>query len=208
MRFACLCCSNALRISSGEVRTIDYKGIIKVNYMKVFLMCTILISCGDKTTSEPTPNNRFLQIANSSEIKEISEVSGIAGVIFFDMSINKELNCIAKDSAPSGEGLKKGAEEERMFNRIFQRFANKCIFFSTAIKTTEPVYKIIRNEKRMPGNLYVFSIYLPQLENSDDLFAEHQIGFFPNEISCVSVEALARDYEIPSTKCKKWDNEF
>ena len=178
-----------------------------MKYVKIFLMLSILISCGDKTTSEPIPNKKSIQITNSSEIKDISEVSGIAGVILLDMSINRELNCIARDAAPSGEGQKKD-ETEKMLNRIFQSFSNKCLLFSKAIKATDPVYKIIRTERRMPENLYAFSIYLPQFEKSDDLYAEHQIGFFPDEISCLSVEALSRAYEIPSTKCKKWSNEF
>jgi hypothetical protein len=178
-----------------------------VKYIKIFLMLSILISCGDNTTSEPILKKKSIQIANSSEIKDISEVSGIAAVILLDMSINRELNCIARDAAPIGEGPKKD-ETEKMLNEIFQSFSNKCLLFSTAIKVTDPVYKIIRTERRMPDNLYKFSIYLPQFEKSDDLYVEHQIAFFPDEISCVSVEALARDYEIPSTKCKKWSNEF
>jgi len=182
-----------------------------VKYIKIFLMLSILISCGDKTTSEPTPNKKLSQIFESPEGKEIFEVSRIAGTIFFDMSVFKELNCIDKDAWQNGEGLKnlKNKDKaEEIVNSIFQSFSNKCVLFSSAIKDTEPVYKIIRTERRMPENLYIFSIYLPHYEKNDDLYVEHQIGLFPDIDSCTSVEALARDYEIPSTKCKKWSNVF
>ena len=179
-----------------------------MKYVNLFLMFIILISCEDKTTPKPTPNKKLSQITESTEWKEIFEVSGIAGTIFFDMSLNKELNCIAKDAWQNGDDLKNKDNAEEIVNSIFLSFSNKCVLFSSAIKATEPVFKNIRTEKRMPNDVYVFSIYLPDLEKSDDLYVEHQIGLFADIDSCTTVETLARDYEIPSTKCKKWSNEF
>lgn len=158
---------------------------MKLRFVIFFLAMVFLFGCNQK---ESKVENKL----NLKVDSELSKISLEAGVIYTDIHLEKELNCLVVTDTPAMHYLKSlGASLEK-----------ECKFFTEALNEALPVFEKIKQEKTLPEDLYAFIVFLPT--ETEETYKSETIGLFSSLQSCERIESIAREYDIPLKKCYKW----
>ena len=137
----------------------------------------------------------------------LKEVNALVAVLDVTVRLNKLTNCLLANSI-SGlqvEGDKKSPQSSSnpILKEIGVQQEGLCKLFEMAENETMVAFDEIRNHRKLLNQQFVFWIFLSK-GNDDEAFSEKQVGLFPSLDSCVKVEEVARDYSIPTRKCREW----
>jgi len=144
-------------------------------------------------------------------------VSSTAAYLELKNSLLKRTKCIASEVArdtklPKEKADKNKPENEaavnRFINAMVDRYKNLCDLFIEVEKNTQPVFKQIQRDQKMPNELYAFSIFLEKTDSNLDepVFTKEEVGLFDSKRSCEVIEAFAHVRNIPVQRCRKWED--
>lgn len=183
------------------------------HFLALVMLVAILLtaSCDEDETPKRT-------IAPEMKIDAaLSKVSPMAAFVSFNMEIQKTMNCITSNGLDKTDLLKKNPEIQesatdinvnRIISEMMDNYKNRCSLFIEVKKTTGPVFEKIKEERKLPSELYVFSVYSKTSGSNEDdiLFKEQEVGLFDSRASCEVIENFAHEKNIPVQQCRKWED--
>ena len=147
----------------------------------------------------------------------LSEISQMAALVQLSMKVQKSTNCMVANSFDTTNLPRKNPDKQKsgtdvylnkIISEMVDSYKNLCSLFIEAEKTTGPVFENIKRERKLPNELYVFSVFSKTSEGNEDgaSFEEQEVGLFDSQASCEVIEKLAHDKGIPVRQCHKWED--
>lgn len=170
-------------------------------YKSIFILFITWVLLAACTKEKPADEKKLALKVD----KKLTEISVHAGLIYTSLHLQKDLNCLAANNISSIDSTK----AKKILQNATRRFQNICDVYQQALSETEPVFNEIKQANSLLPKLYFFQIYLPKYGSNDltnDLIMrEEDIGLFSSLEKCERIELLARSYDIPTRKCKQWN---
>lgn len=166
-------------------------------YKSIFILFITLVLVSACTKEKPTDEKKLGLIVD----KKLTEISAHAGLIYTSMHLQKNLHCSVADQI----SLQDSIEAKKILQNVTRYFQNICDFYQEALSETTPIFNEIKQRNSLLEKLYFFSIYLPDDDDNDFTMKEEDIGLFSSLEKCEKIESLARSYDIPTRKCKQWN---
>lgn len=171
-------------------------------YKSIFILFITWVLLSACAREKPTDEKKLDLIVD----RKLTEISADAGVIYTSMHLQKDLNCLDQISIiDSIDGKIGSIELKKIIQNSKRASQNICDLYQKALSETEPVFNEIKQTNSLLQNLYFFSIYLPNHDSGDLTMREEVIGLFSSLEKCERIELLARSYDIPTRKCKQWN---
>ena len=143
----------------------------------------------------------------------LNGVSISAAYTKLNMSHLKRTHCIMSEidvrlsEKKSDKGKSKAdAIVDRYISDMIDQHKNLCDLFAEVEKNTQSVFEQIKRDRKLPNDLYVFSVFLPTGDgsNNESVFAEEEVGLFGAKHLCETVEKSAHVKNIPVRRCRVW----
>lgn len=140
--------------------------------------------------------------------RTLQEVNGMVAVLEVSVRLNKLTNCMLASSF-----AKLGGESDKESKRLSKNPVLKemiaeqeglCKLYEMAVDETKPTFDEIRDRKKLLSRQFVFSIFQSKKDEDEGSLVEEEVGLFSSLESCSKVEKVARDYAIPTRKCREW----
>lgn len=172
----------------------------------VLLAATLIL--GAIACTKEKPMNAASKKPSIEVDRALQEVNGLVAVLDVTARLNKITNCIFASSFTKlqGEGNKKSKQlsSDTILKELVAEQEGLCKLFEMAVDETKTTFDEIKNRKKLLNQQYVFSIIQSNNDDHDGALTEEEIGLFSSFESCSKVEKVARDYNIPTRKCREW----
>lgn len=187
-----------------------------VRTLRVLLaLLAVMVALGTTACSKEEPR-KVDPVLNVDPV--LDGVSGSAAYMKLKMFHLKQMRCIAAEvvekvrlSEKKSDKGKSGADVvadrvDRLSSYMIDQHKNLCDLFAEVEKNTQPVFEQIKRDRKLPNDLYVFSVFLSTGDgsNNERVFAEEEVGLFGSKHSCETVEEFARVKNIPIRRCRVW----
>lgn len=177
-------------------------------------LLAVIVVLGTTACSKEEPRKRAT-IPGLGVDPGLEGVSISAAYTKLNMSHLKQMHCIMSEivedvrlsEKKSDKGKSKAdAIVNRYISDMIDQDKNLCDLFAEVEKNTQPVFEQIKRDKKLPNDLYVFSVFLSTGDgsNNERVFAEEEVGLFGSKHSCETVEKFARVKNIPIRRCHVW----
>jgi hypothetical protein len=134
----------------------------------------------------------------------LSEISSEAAYLLVEMQIQKITNCMVSESINKSSNDKLSSSNEDPIKNLLYQYFTSCEFFTEALLQTRPVFEKIKNENKLPIELYVFSVFLETECEGEILFDKIEVGLFSSYESCQRFESIAKEKKLEFTKCHRY----
>jgi len=155
----------------------------------IFISLLLLLGCKNE---KPDSTEKKL---NLKVDKSLVDVSPHAAAIFTSIQMQKDLKCLAAKEIPkllnkSLDDSPQGEELKLMFNEKTKIYIKMCKFYNEIVLATNPIFEMIRNENKSLKELYSFSIFIPNDDETEVTSKEEEIGLFSTLESCEMFEIV------------------
>jgi len=164
--------------------------------ISIVLFAAILIFGASACTEEKPKSTASKKLAIELD-PILIEVNGLVAGLDVTVRLNKIMNCMLANSYS-------GLQGEGVWKEIVTEQEGLCKLFELAENETRLAFDEIKSRKKLLNRQFVFSVFLSRMGDYDGAFVEEEIGLFSSFNSCAKVEKVARDYNIPTKKCREW----
>ena len=170
------------------------------------LFTTALIFAAAGCTEEK-PMSRAAKKLGIKVDPTLKQVNESVALLDFNLRQNKWMNCLLTHTL---SGIKGEVDQKSkllsgdILKEIVTEQKGLCEFFTQAGNETKVAFDKIKIQKRMLNPQFIFSVFLSKQESENEAFSEEEIGLFLSLEACAKLEQVAREYSIPTRKCREW----
>lgn len=117
--------------------------------------------------------------------------------------VAQEVSCLIYETATAKPRSKVDSDDqyEPIVSNLVAHSAGRCELFSRVAEITTPVIVKIKQAGQIPTELYVFSLF----QEGGGGHTETTLGPFTSHTMCNVLEALARDRDFATRRCRRWE---
>lgn len=168
----------------------------------------ILFSCSDDKTKGRAGNADGVNVDSIYGIDPaLMKINGSVALLDVSVRGSRASNCIIANSY-SELRTQSANKANRQINELTMDIVAEseamCNLYIMAENEARTVFDEIKSHKWLLDHQFMFSLFVSKDGASEGAFSEEEVGLFSSLESCEKVEMVARDYNIPTRKCREW----
>jgi hypothetical protein len=170
--------------------------------------CLGALGCTDNVSPQSKGRNASKNVESDLDTALV-KISAIAAMYKLEIATNRTVSCVISDAlgkkatvSASKQSQQKDELAEKIIAQMISKNSSECEFFKKVVTETDVAFEKIKADGKLPRETWLFSIF--GSPDTNDRYEKTDIGLFLSIASCEQIEALAKQTDFGTQRCRRW----